>query len=94
MKKQYGNWRVIDEWTIGGQWAIRFFNGKTAKTMQISKYRGADDFDKYMVKAGHKEHKAKWHGKWYVNTWYPEKEKLFKTKAQALKYAIAYMRKH
>ena len=82
------DWKKIDEWTIRGTWAVRYWNGKTAKTMQISKYREADGFEKKMG------YKYDWHGKWYVNVWSPEEIKLFKTKSQALKYAKQYMKKH
>lgn len=89
MKDKYGLWIKEDGWDIKGSWAIRFHGSNAgASNLQISQYREADDFDKAMG------NKYKWHGKWYVNTWYPEQEKLFDSKQQAIKYAESFMMKH
>lgn len=83
-------WRIEQEWTISGQWAIRYYNPvpRTHFQIQVSKYREADDFDKSMHQT------YKWHGKWYVQIWPPEKEYLFQTKEEALAFAKKYMRRH
>lgn len=67
---------------------IRYHSSKSFKNLQIGKYRDADEFDKAT------NTKLKWHGKWYVNTWEPERIKLFKTKIQAKRYAKSYMRRN
>lgn len=82
------DWRKINEWKINKTWAVRYWNGKKAKTLQISKYRKADDYDKSVGD------RHKWHGKWYVNVWHPEKTYLFDTKTKAITFAKNYMRKH
>lgn len=86
MQKQIGNWKLTDEWTINGTWAVRYYYHGT--TIQISKYRKADAFDKHMG------NKYKWHGKWYVDNFSTHKVKLFNTKSQAISYATNYMKKH
>lgn len=84
------NWRVDmspkDFHT--GTWTIRYFNSVTAKQLQISRYRDADEFDKHMG------YDYKWHGKWYVNIWSPERVFLFDTKSNAVAFANKYMRSH
>lgn len=82
------NWRIEQEWNIDGQWAIRYYNPVSHKELQISKYRGADEFDKAMKQT------AVWHNKWYVNELLSGGEHLFKTKSEAMAYAKKYMLKH
>lgn len=90
MKKIINGWKIDWEKGSGDNYGIRYhkYHKKGQDNLQLSKFRKADDFDKSMG------HKYKWHGKWYVNLWHPETEKLFKTKAQALKFAKDYMKKH
>lgn len=85
---------VLKDWkkenyTFENNGFIRYHGGsnKHFNVMQIAHYRGADDFDKAMG------YKFKWHNKWYVDI-FGKGEHLFNTKAQALAYAKAYMRKH
>jgi len=90
MQDKIGNWEK--EWEKGGKegLAVRYYNSsaKKQKTLQLSKYRDADDMDKAL-----NQH-YDWHDKWYVNIWYPEKTFLFKTEKQAVAFAIKYMRSH
>jgi hypothetical protein len=81
-----GTWRILQEWKIQGNWAIRYYH-HGGKTIQISRYREADDFDKHMG------NRYKWHGKWYVD-FMDGRERLFKTKQAAMDYAIKYMKLH
>lgn len=83
---------LVNGWDL--EWskdnAKRYYKSRKrgATNLQLGKYRGADDFDKAMG------NKYKWHGKWYVNVWYPEREWLFNSKAEAVKFADNFMRKN
>ena len=91
MDKLPDNWRIEQEWAIDGQWAIRYYNPVSHKELQISKYRGADEFDKAMKQS------YDWHNKWYVDEMssYGKKPvQLFDTKSQAMAYAKKFMLKH
>ena len=82
------NWKKEKEWTIQGQWAVRYYNSISMLQLQVSKYREADDFDKAMKKD------YDWHGKWYVNIWNSDKQKtkLFTSKRDAVAFASNYMK--
>ena len=82
-KKQWENYNR-------GSYSVRYYKyHKTGQdNLQLSKYRDADDFDKHM------KYNYEWHGKWYVNIWNPEKTYLFKTKKEAMDFAMKYMRSH
>jgi hypothetical protein len=66
-----------------GQFSARRFYRTGGVTLQLGKYRGQDEFDKYM------KQKYAWHGKYYVNIWGSgkDKEKLFATKKEAEEFA-------
>jgi len=83
-------WRL--EWTKGsGTNEVRRYHKHVKKgpsSIQFAKYRAADAFDRAMGT------KYKWHNKWYVNLWSPDKVVLFTTRSAALKYLNNYMKKH
>ena len=79
--KEYGKIGPASDKDFG-----RWFNKNSMRTVQFAKYRGPDDFDKYMMKMGYNK-KAKWWDKWYLNMWSggrPEKTLLFDTKTKAM----------
>ena len=80
------------EWSKGKgvSYTVRYYKYHKIgqDNLQLSKYRGADDFDKH-IGANYE-----WHGKWYVNIWSPEKTYLFDTKIEATNFARKYMEEH
>ncbi len=88
------NWKNAGtEFPLSKYYIVRYYNTKSFRMLQLSRYRDADASDRSLKTS------YPWHGKWYVNVWgggsmRRDFEKLFNTKQEAIAFAMDFMRGH
>jgi len=80
-------WKLDNTQPVGAGFSKRVYNSNSMRTLQIGKYRGADDMDEAL------NTRYDWHDKWYVDDFSTGKVKLFGSKRDALGFFGKEMRK-